>query len=334
MDRRNIIVIGGSAGATNVLRRVCAELPQDFPASVFVVTHFQARGPHVLREVLAQTSKLPVCIAIDGQPIEPGRIYLPEADRHLLLGRDVIRLGRGPRENMTRPAIDPLFRSAALAYGPRVVGLVLSGYLDDGASGLAAIKSRGGVALVQHPLDAEVSSMPEAALATVDADATLRTSEMAEALIRYAASHAPPHPAPPDATLELEVLIAGGAAPGAAALSRVATPTAITCPTCHGVLSELNERPLRYRCQTGHAFTPEAALQAQQTDVDEALVIALRVMEERVNLVTRMGREAREQGRNAIAELYEGRAEEYGRYTATLRRAAIQTLTPETVVSG
>lgn len=154
MNRRNIIVIGGSAGASPVLARVFAELPRDLPAAIFVVTHFHARGPHSLRDTLVMGSTLPISIAIDGQPIEPGRIYLAAADRHLILAQDVMRLGSGPKENMTRPAIDPLFRSAALAYGPQAIGLVLSGYLDDGASGLAAIKARGGVALVQHPLDA------------------------------------------------------------------------------------------------------------------------------------------------------------------------------------
>lgn len=328
MDRRNIIVVGGSAGASLVLRRIFAELPADLEASVFAVTHFQSRGPEALRELLTSTSGLPIDVAIDGQPIECGRVYLAAADRHLLVGRDVIRLGVGPRENMMRPAVDPLFRSAALAYGPRVVGLVLSGYMDDGASGLAAIKARGGVALVQNPLDAEVASMPEAALAAAEADATLNVAEMAGALCELARSPAPPFEGKPDPSLELEVRIAGGVRSGSEALARVADPTVLTCPTCHGVLSELKTGPLRYRCQTGHAFNAGSALAAQQNGVDEALLIALRVMEERVTLVSRMAKEAREHGRDSLAEVYERRAQEYDRYAVTLRDAAARTLDP------
>ncbi len=329
MDPRNIVVIGGSAGASPVLKRIAAALPPGLPASIFIVTHFQARGPESLRDLMIGSSALPIDVALDGQPIERGRIYLAAADRHLILERDVIRLGVGPRENMMRPAIDPLFRSAALAYGPRVVGLLLSGYLDDGVTGLAAIKLRGGVTLVQHPLDAEVASMPEAAISAVDVDRVLHDDEIAAALDELARSPAPRVTLAPDPALELEVKIATGARVGGAAMSKVANPTVLTCPTCHGVLSELKAEPLRFRCQTGHAFSPEVALDAQQAEVDEALLIALRVMEERVALVTRMGREARGQGRTAIAELYERRANEYGGYAETLRSAASRSLMPE-----
>jgi two-component system chemotaxis response regulator CheB len=279
--------------------------------------------------LLSSRSNLPIDVALDGQPIERGRIYLAASDRHLLLTHEVIRLGAGPRENMMRPAVDPLFRSAALSHGPRAVGLVLSGYMDDGASGLAAIKAHGGVALVQHPADALAASMPEAALSAVDVDRTLHSDEIAGALAEFARSPAPARMALPDPALDLEVRIAAGAPLGSMTLAAVAEPTTLTCPTCHGVLSELKTGPLRYRCQTGHAFTPEAALDAQQSDVDEALLIALRVMEERVTLVTRMANEAREQHRNAIAELYERRVNEYSRYATTLREAAVRVLLPE-----
>jgi two-component system chemotaxis response regulator CheB len=329
MKRRNIVAIGGSAGASPVLKRILADLAPEFPASIFVVTHSQLRGAHALKEMLASTSALPIDLAIDEQPIEPGRIYLAAADRHLLLDNGVIRLGAGPRENMARPAIDPLFRSAALAYGPQTIGLVLSGDLDDGASGLAAIKARGGVALVQHPLDADVPSMPKAALSAVDVDRALRADEIAAALTELAGSPAPAVELPPDPTLELEVRIAAGARLGSARLGDVAAPTTLSCPTCHGVLSELKSGPLRFRCQSGHAFTPEAALRAQETDVDEAVLLALRVMEERVTLVARMASEARERGRIAIAEVYEKSASQYEGYADTLRRAAARLLTPE-----
>jgi two-component system chemotaxis response regulator CheB len=332
MDLRNIIVIGGSAGASGVLLQICRALPTDFAASVFVVTHFQHRGPEGLKAMLADACALPVDVAIDGQPVEPGRICLAAADRHLLLARGVVRLGAGPMENLMRPAIDPLFRSAALAYGPRAIGLVLSGRMDDGASGLAAIKARGGLALVQHPKVAQAPSMPEAALAATEVDNVLHDDEIAPALIRLASRPAPTEIAGPNPELELEVKIAAGANPGAGKLRSMADPSTLTCPTCHGVLSEVrNGAPLRYRCQTGHAFTAETALAAQQTEVDEAVLIALRVMEERLTLVSRMAQEAREQGRGAIAKLHERRAEEYAGYAATLRQAAARALEAELV---
>ena len=239
-----------------------------------------------------------------------------------------IRLGRGPRENMARPAVDPLFRSAALAFAGRVVGLVLSGMLNDGAAGLFAVKQRGGVALVQHPLDAEAHSMPQSALDACPVDEAVGVADLPQALLRHVGEPAPKD-VPPAPGLDLEVRIALGARLGSNALEHLATPSTLSCPHCHGVLSELQTAgPLRYRCQTGHAFTAESALAAQQGEVDEALMVALRVMEERVTLTRRMGREAREQGRNAMAETYEARAEEYDGYAATLRGAASRAILP------
>ncbi|MGH6955591.1 MAG: chemotaxis protein CheB [Caulobacteraceae bacterium] len=268
-------------------------------------------------------------VAVDGQPIEPGCIYLPAPDRHLIVGRKTVRLGAGARENMTRPAIDPLFRSAALAFGPRTIGVVLSGYLNDGAAGLVAIKARGGIAIAQHPLDAEVADMPEAALAAVEGVATLGQDELAAALIKMASQEAPAVEPGPDASLDLEVRIALGARLGSAELEAIAEPSALTCPHCHGVLSEVKAvGPLRFRCQTGHAYTAEAALAGQQAEVDDALLIALRVMEERVTLVSRMAREARHDRRAALAEVYERRADEYSGYARTLREAASRSLPP------
>lgn len=330
MDRRNIVVIGGSAGASSVLKQVLPAFPAEFPASIFIVTHFQSNGSTYLRDVLQGACALPVSVAVDGQPIEPGHIYLPAPDRHLLLNHTVIRLGAGPQENMMRPAIDPLFRSAALAFGSRVIGLVLSGYLNDGAAGLAAIKGRGGLALVQRPLEAEVPDMPQAALSAVDADRIVHNDDMARVIAELVRQPAPHVSAPVDPALDLEVRIAAGVRLGSAALGEVAKPSPLTCPHCHGVLSELKAAgPLRYRCQTGHAFTAETALASQEDQVDDALLIALRVMEERVTLVSRMAQEARRNDRTALAELYERRADEYGRYAGTLREAAVKSLTAD-----
>lgn len=322
---KDIIVIGGSAGSGAVLRQVLRDLPADLPASVFISTHIPSHMPSLLTEVLAGNAALPVSQAVDGQPIEAGRIYVAAPDRHLLLMEGTIRLGTGPRENMVRPSIDPLFRSAALSYGPRVVGVVLTGMLNDGAAGLNAIKAAGGTAVVQHPLDAEADQMPLAALEATEVDHVAPAAKLGELLGTIAGTEAGPYRPPPE-ELRLEVEIAAGARLGSEKLRRIATPSALSCPDCHGVLSEVNgPGPLRYRCQIGHAYTAEN-LAAHIDEVDEAVRVAMRVMEERVTLVERMALDARRTGRTAVAELYEARAEEYRRYANTLRDAAITSL--------
>jgi two-component system chemotaxis response regulator CheB len=323
--KKDIIVIGGSAGSSGVLKQLLGDLPVDLPASVFVSTHIPAHSPSLLAEVLGTRASLPVSQARDGQPIEPGKVYVAAPDRHMLLMDGTVRLGVGPRENMVRPSIDPMFRSAALSYGPRAVGVVLSGMLNDGASGLHAIKSAGGTAVVQHPIDAEVDQMPLAALEAVDVDHVAPAAGLGQLLASLAETNAGLYHAPSD-ELRLEVEIAAGARLGSDKLRQLAMPSPLSCPDCHGVLSEMKDsRPLRYRCQIGHAHTAET-LAANIDEVDEAIRVAMRVMEERVTLVERMALDARQTGRAAVAELYEARAEEYRRYASTLRDAAVTSL--------
>jgi two-component system, chemotaxis family, protein-glutamate methylesterase/glutaminase len=322
--KQDIVVIGGSAGSGAALKQILGALPKDIRASFFVATHVPAHTDY-LADALSSASALPVRGATDGQPVEQGCIYVAVPDHHLLLIDGTVRLGNGPRENMARPAIDPLFRSAALSYGPRAVGVILSGLLNDGASGLWAIKACGGTAIVQHPLDASSDQMPLAALETVDADAVAPAGDLARVLADVVGRDTGPLVDCPD-SLALEVEIAAGARLGADALREIADPSALSCPDCHGVLSEVrDQKPLRYRCQIGHAQTAEM-LEARRAEIDDALRIALRVMEERVTLVTRMARDARDSGRSAVAELYEARATEFARYARVLREAAIEAL--------
>jgi len=322
MARKDIVTIGGSLGSGAVLRRLLRELPADFPAAVFVTTHMPGTSSGHLAEVLAGHSTLPVGQATDGQAIEQGHVYVAAPNRHLLVAGGTLLLGTGPRENMARPAIDALFRSAALSFGPRVVGLVLSGLLNDGASGLRAIKAMGGTAMVQHPLDAQADDMPTAALLTVEADHVARADQLAGLLREVVREEAGPViPASPD--LRLEVSIAAGQRLGSERLRSLGEPVALTCPHCQGVMSEVKDgRPLRFRCQTGHAFTAESMIASAESGVGEALGLAMRMMEERVELVSRMARDARDSGRSAVAQLYEARAAEYAGHAATLRRAA------------
>lgn len=325
MAKKDIVVIGGSAGSHAPLRQIVEALPAELPASIFIATHVPSQSPGYLAEVLEKTSRLPIAPAVDGQPIERGRIYVAVPDHHLLVVDGTVRLGDGPRENMSRPAIDPLFRSAALSYGPRAVGVILSGLLNDGASGLSAIKACGGTAIVQHPLDAVADQMPLAALEAVDVDQVAPAPQLAAAIVQTVGEDAGEGgPAPHNLTLEVK--IAAGARLGSEELRKIADPSPLTCPDCNGVLSEVRgEGPLRYRCQIGHASTAEV-LDGRSDKVDEALRVALRVMEERVTLVRRMAEDARRTGRTTVAELYESRTEEYSRYAQVLRDAAVASL--------
>lgn len=329
MSNRDIIVIGGSAGATAPLQEILGRLPADLPAAVLIVLHIPARGIGILSTVAAAAGKLPVRQAENGMSIENGHVYLPAPDHHLLVVNNRIMLGRGPRENMVRPAIDPLFRSAALHYGPRVIGVVLSGFLSDGAAGLTAIKRCGGMALVQDPSEAVADEMPVRALEATTVDLCVPSGRLGDVLsdmVREQAGVA--LPIPPE--IQLEVEIAAGERIGSDTLMGIADPAALTCPSCGGVLSKLRPgRPLRFRCQVGHAYTADALAKEQEGRVDEALRVALRILEERAELVQRMAEDARSSGRRAVSEMYEGRATEYRSHAEMIRCAVLQSLDPQ-----
>ena len=261
----------------------------------------------LLGQVLQAKTQLKVGYPRDGDPVLPGRIYLGPADRHLMVRDGHIVLGRGPKENMARPAIDPLFRSAALEYGPRVVGVILSGLLNDGASGLAAVKQCGGYAIVQDLDEAEASDMPRAALG--------------------AAAHARVAPPP---GLKLEVEIAAGGPVSTPKTATIAKPAPFVCPDCNGVLSEVEgEAPLRYRCQVGHALTGEVLDAVKHEQVEVALRTAMRIMEERATLVARLFEDAHDAGRNSAAQLYADRLREYRAQAEVLRQAVLKLMDSE-----
>ncbi|MBZ6075614.1 chemotaxis protein CheB [Microvirga puerhi] len=323
MSNRDIIVIGGSSGATNPLKQILGSLPADLPAAVFVVLHIPARSVGILATVASAAGKLPVQQAEDQMVIKQGHIYIAAPDHHLLIADGHIRLGHGPRENLVRPAIDPLFRSAAVAYGPRVIGVVLSGLLGDGASGLNAIKRCGGFALVQDPEDAIADEMPVRALEATTADLCVPGGKLGDVLSELARETAGPRlPIPPE--IRLEVDIAAGERIDSDVLRQMADPVALSCPACGGVLSEMRSgHPLRFRCQVGHAYTADILAKEQESQVDEAMRVALRIVEERAELVTRMAEDGAQAGRTAIAELYTERAKEYRSYADTIRRAVL-----------
>jgi two-component system chemotaxis response regulator CheB len=235
--------------------QLARDLPRRLPASMFVVLHLAPHGPSMLAQILSRTGRLVVTQPHTVEPIQRGRIYVAAPDHHLVIDDGSVLLQRGPRENGHRPAIDPLFRSAARNYGPRVVGVVLSGALDDGTAGLLAVKRAGGVAIVQNPDDALVPSMPRNALSVVKADYVLPASEMGLVLERLVNE---PVPEAPVAEADREVAVEPDAAMG--------KPSGLGCPDCGGALWEVEDGQLiRYRCRVGHAYAPET-LSAKQLE--------------------------------------------------------------------
>jgi len=325
MPGHDIIVIGASAGGVETLTKLVRNLPPDLPAAVFVVLHFPSHGTSVLPSILNRAGTLPASHYEDGEAIQPGRIYVAPPDRHLLVKLGYIRLIRGPKENSHRPAIDPLFRTAARAYGNRVVGVVLSGVLDDGTAGLAAIKQQGGIAVVQDPDDALYPGMPKSAIANVAVDHILPLSKIASILIHLA--HQPvaesPKAVPEDMetesdTAELDLTVMNQD-------ERPGTPSPFGCPECGGVLWELPDGKLsRFRCRTGHAYSPETLLAEQSDGIESALWSALRALEESAALARRMAERSQRSQQPLVATRFHERAAEAEANAALLRQLLLK----------
>jgi two-component system chemotaxis response regulator CheB len=289
VEKRDIIVIGTSAGGVEALRTLCRGLPSDLPAAVFVVQHLAASTRSVLPELLSRAGVLPAVCPRDGERIQHGRIYVAPPDRHMLVKGGEVLLRRGPVENRCRPAIDPLFRSAAVSYGPRVIGVVMTGLLDDGSEGLAVIKRAGGTAIVQDPDDAEWPSMPRNALQHAEIDHCLPLAELAALLVRLVREPAGPTRLLPASIAEEVEIAEREIAVMETSLNSPGQPSSITCPDCGGVLNEISEAgKLRYRCQVGHAFSPASLVDAQSQEIERALAIAVRTHRDRLNLFRRM----------------------------------------------
>ncbi|MBV9826550.1 MAG: chemotaxis protein CheB [Alphaproteobacteria bacterium] len=320
MNRRDIIAIGGSLGAVSAVKQLCRDLPPDLAATLFIVIHVGARGNDLLAEIFDAQSAISVSTAVDGEILQRGHAYVAPADHHFLVLDNRVRLGRGPRENLARPAIDPLFRSVAVSYGSRAIAVVLTGLLDDGAAGLADIKRCGGVTVVQSPADAVAPDMPLGALRGSDIDYRAPLAGMAALLVTLAGEEAGPSVEIPD-DIKSEVLIALGRRSDTDVVAKFAHAVPLSCPACGGVLSEVNRSPLRFRCQVGHAYTAEALAAEKEDSVDEAVRVALRIVEERIVLSEKMAQEARTTGRAAAAASYEERIGEFRAHARTLRRS-------------
>ncbi len=300
-------------------------LPADFPASIFFVLHTSPDSPGVLPNIVARTASLPSQYPADGARIEPGRIYLAPPDYHLLVKNGSVRVLRGPKENRHRPAIDPLFRTAARAYGSRVIGVLLSGVMDDGTAGLHAIKHRGGIAIVQEPKEAAYSQMPSSAIAHVDVDYVLPAAEIAPMLMRLVGEPAAPSP-PLSIDMEKEARIAEVDMDVLNDSEKPGNPSPFACPECDGVLWEIQEEGLdHFRCRVGHSYSSETILAAKEEAVEAALWAALRALEESAALARRSAERSARRKLNAVAARYRERAEttqEHGRLLRHILLAA------------
>lgn len=329
MVARDIITIAGSAGAVQELRTLVAALPSDFEGTLFIVIHTSAGGPGLLAHILNQAGKLSVSKPRHGERIRRGHVYVAPPDHHLLIADGTITLGKGPRENGFRPAADPLFRSAARAYGQRVVGVVLSGGMDDGSLGLQAIKQHGGVAIVQDPDEAMYPSMPESAMRNVEVDHVLRVSEMPQALVQLSANgrhlggnrmkHAKNQSG--DSAVVADMSTAN---------HLKGPPSAFICPECGGSLWELEQgNMLHYRCHVGHAYTAESLVAGQDGAVEEALWTALRTLEETAALRRRLADDARSKQLSHVAVGYEERAQQFQQRAGLIRKVLLNDNLPK-----
>jgi two-component system chemotaxis response regulator CheB len=296
LSRQNIIAIGASAGGVSALSSLLSDFPHPATAAFFVTLHVSSRSPSVLPQILSSASHLPAQHPKDMTPIKPGHIYVAPPDQHLLIEKSRIRLQRGPRENLQRPAIDPMFRSAAHAHGKRVAGVVLTGMLDDGASGLAEIQNCGGLAVVQDPAEAAFPDMPRNAIAAVTPDIQGPITHIRDVLIRIANSNGASRldqlkvspnrgngtRSNPVRTMSADI---------ADHMANLGPHSAFVCPECKGPLWETGAGKIpRYECLVGHAYTGNTLISANDGEIEKALWSALQILEQRKELQKRLAK--------------------------------------------
>jgi two-component system chemotaxis response regulator CheB len=328
MPGRDIIVVGASAGGQDALVQLVGGLPPGLPATTFVVRHAPSGEPSTLPTILSRSGPLLASHAHDGEPFHPGHIYIAPPDRHLLLqpGR-LMRLTRGPRENNHRPAIDPLFRTAARYYGPRVIGIVLSGSLSDGTAGLLAVRSGGGLAVIQDPADAAVGAMPQNATQIAGADHVVAAADLAPLLrdlVQATAANStgdspvadPVDKMPEAVTRDFEQQVRN---------ARQGQLSVLTCPECGGSLWQVTGAELiRYRCHVGHVYNGDVLLAEKTEALEAALWAAVRMFKERGVLARQVAAKERSRGDATGAERFEEQAELAERYGKLIQQYVLE----------
>ena len=321
MANRDLVAIGTSAGGVDALLTLARKLPSAFPASILITIHLPEHFRSSLDELLNRSGPLPAKFAAHGETIRKSHIYIAPPGRHLIVDGQKLTLGTGPRENNTRPAIDPMLRSAALCCGPRSVGVVLTGTLGDGASGLWTIRRCGGIAVVQEPSDAAFADMPMNALNQAQPDHVVRLKDLPrllETLVDEPSGRAAETPS----GLRYEVEVARGGSANMSNMDRIGRRSVLTCPDCDGVMWEIEEDDLvRFRCHLGHAYTSEVMSVALDESVRRALGSGLRALEERIALFKKLAKQAHNQGSARVAVAWTEKADELEGEADTIRKA-------------
>jgi two-component system, chemotaxis family, protein-glutamate methylesterase/glutaminase len=312
MSNRDILAVGTSAGGVEALLFLAGQFRPDFPASVLITIHLPSHGRSELDEILSRAGPLPASFARDGETLRRSRIYIAPPDRHLLVdGGDRLALGEGPRENNSRPSIDPMLRSAAVCCGSRAVGVVLTGTLGDGASGLWAVRQCGGLTAVQDPRDAAFAEMPLTALNRAKPEHVVRLAEM-PALLARLVRQAAGLPVNCPRRIQYEVEIARNGYSKMEEMDSLGRRSPLACPDCGGVMWEIGEEDLvRYRCHVGHTYTAEIMSLALDESLRRALASAQRALEERVAVARKLETQAIEGGHRVLADTWAEKAREF-----------------------
>jgi two-component system, chemotaxis family, protein-glutamate methylesterase/glutaminase len=317
-----VVVVGASAGGVSALEKLASGLAADFPAPILIVLHLAANHKSLLAEILSRAGPLSACNARDGMAMAAGEIYIAAPDCHLLVDRDRVMVRKGPRENGFRPSVDVLFRSAAHAWGSHAIGVVLSGALDDGASGLWAIKELGGIAVVQDPADAAFDSMPVHALRRASVDYKVPAANIGALLGDLVRRPAPAQAVGAEKLreeLKAEIDISAGDSPMSKHIVD-RKPTPYTCPSCHGVMFEVREGSRRrFRCHTGHGYTAESLLTKLMETTEDRLWDATRAVEEAVFLLREAARDLQQTGMDRAAHELVAKAQRATRELELLR---------------
>ncbi len=339
MKKRDIVVMGASAGGVVALKEIVEALPADFKAPIFVVQHVSPYSPSLLPQILTHVGKLQAVHPKDGDTIRPGYIYVAPPDHHLLIEDQHILVKKGPKENRFRPSIDALFRSAAYTFGTRVIGVVLTGLLNDGASGMWSIERLGGTGIVQEPKDALYPSMPESVLEFVEVEHVVPLAEIPALLCKLTEEQAPETPEFSEEEMdrmETEIQIAAQEDAFSMGILDMGKLTPLTCPECHGALVSFKEGKLiRYRCHTGHAYTASALLSEVTKSVEDAYWNTIRGLEETIMLLEQSAQAFAEGGDSEAAEQFTRKATETKEQERKLRGVLFQheTFSEETVVT-
>jgi two-component system chemotaxis response regulator CheB len=316
---RDIVVIGCSAGGVEALPRVLHQLPPDLQAAVFIVQHLAATNSPYLATILARASKLPVAWAEQGAPIEHGRVLIAPPDVHMLLAEGHVQLTGGARENYARPSIDKLFRSAAATHRARVIGVLLTGMLEDGVSGLRAIRDAEGVVIVQDPQDAAFPELPHRALKAVVPDRMLPLDRIGGAIISSVGVQVGVSVASQSLALEADLDREGTSSPER--LGTLGSQTTVACPECRGPLWQVGDSVLRrYRCYLGHVTTASELLGASALEVESALWSAVRALNDRATTLQTLAEDAKRIGNGQSSETYASRANEAHQQADVVRK--------------